>query len=158
MIVHNLPPPRAKGLAGRQHDNLPSSFLIGAPFASILGFATLIPLLQPNRQRWHAKNGSSSRNMHMLRTCSRTFWHPICVLGRCLATKFLRRKSVGSLLRVRCWLGPPPPPRLLLVFLSFPSFLSLSFPPPREREREREQRKRISHKKTFGKEDKKKLR
>ena len=31
---------------------------------------------------------------------------PICILSRCLLTKFLRRSSVGSLLRVRrCWLG-----------------------------------------------------
>ncbi len=29
----------------------------------------------------------------------------ICVLSRCLLTKFLHRSSVGSLLRVRCWLG-----------------------------------------------------
>ncbi len=40
-----------------------------------------------------------------------------------LTTKFLRRSSVGSLLRVRCWLGrfvagllftPPPPPHDIL--------------------------------------------
>ncbi len=30
---------------------------------------------------------------------------PICMLRRCLLTKFLVRSSVGSLLRVRCWLG-----------------------------------------------------
>ena len=30
---------------------------------------------------------------------------PICTLSRCLLTKFLHRSSVGSLLRVRCWLG-----------------------------------------------------
>ncbi len=30
---------------------------------------------------------------------------PICVLIRCLLAKFLHRSSVGSLLRVRCWLG-----------------------------------------------------
>ncbi len=29
----------------------------------------------------------------------------ICKLSRCLVTKFLHRSSVGSLLRVRCWLG-----------------------------------------------------
>ncbi len=34
---------------------------------------------------------------------------PICMLSRCLLTKFLHRSSVGSLLRVRCccWLGSP---------------------------------------------------
>ncbi len=30
---------------------------------------------------------------------------PICMLSRCLLTKYLHRSSVGSLLRVRCWLG-----------------------------------------------------
>ncbi len=37
-----------------------------------------------------------------------TFLHvstPIHILSRCLLTKFLHRSSVGSLLRVRCWLG-----------------------------------------------------
>ncbi len=29
----------------------------------------------------------------------------ICMLSRCLVTDFLHRSSVGSLLRVRCWLG-----------------------------------------------------
>ncbi len=29
----------------------------------------------------------------------------ICMLSRCLVTKFLHLSSVGSLLRVRCWLG-----------------------------------------------------
>ncbi len=30
---------------------------------------------------------------------------PICMLGRCLSTKFLHRSSGGSLSGVRCWLG-----------------------------------------------------
>ena len=30
---------------------------------------------------------------------------PICMLSRCLLTKFLHRSSVGNLSRVRCWLG-----------------------------------------------------
>ena len=30
----------------------------------------------------------------------------ICMLSRCLLTKFLHWNSVRSLLRVRCWLGP----------------------------------------------------
>ncbi len=30
---------------------------------------------------------------------------PICMLSWCLLTKFLRRNSVESLLKVRCWLG-----------------------------------------------------
>ena len=32
-------------------------------------------------------------------------WRPICVLTRCLSTKFLHRSSGGSLIRVHCWLG-----------------------------------------------------
>ncbi len=38
--------------------------------------------------------------------CMRVFARlaPICVLSRCLVTKFLHRSSLGSLLRVRCWL------------------------------------------------------
>ena len=48
----------------------------------------------PNHQRWpakwkHARFGTLQ----------------ICMLSRCLATKFLRQSSVGSLLRVSCWLG-----------------------------------------------------
>ncbi len=34
---------------------------------------------------------------------------PICLLSRRLLTNFLHRSSGGSLLRVRCWLGLPPP-------------------------------------------------
>ena len=30
---------------------------------------------------------------------------PICMLSRCLLATFLHRSSVGSLLRVHCWLG-----------------------------------------------------
>ena len=32
-------------------------------------------------------------------------WHRFACVSRCLLTKFLRRNSVGRLLRVRCWLG-----------------------------------------------------
>ncbi len=32
-------------------------------------------------------------------------WRSICMLTRCLSTKFLHKSLVGSLLRVRCWLG-----------------------------------------------------
>ena len=34
-----------------------------------------------------------------------TFWRPTCMLSRWSLTKFLRRSSGGSLLRVRCWVG-----------------------------------------------------
>ncbi len=37
-----------------------------------------------------------------------TFQASTCVPSRCLLAKFLRRSSVGSLLRVRCWLGEGP--------------------------------------------------
>ncbi len=53
---------------------------------------------------------------------------PICMLSRCFLTKFLHRCSVGSLLRVRCWLGTR--------FLSFLSH-SLSWGPPRKTAREK---------------------
>ncbi len=41
--------------------------------------------------------------------CIHVFAHsgPTCMLGRCLFAKFLHRSSVGSFLRVRCWLGVP---------------------------------------------------
>ncbi len=45
---------------------------------------------------------------------------PICLLSRCLLTKFLHRSSGGSLLRVRCWLGS-------CLFFFSPSLLRLHF-------------------------------
>ncbi len=50
------------------------------------------------------QNGSSDG----IRTrCTHIFARlaPIHVVSRCFLTKFLRRSSVGSSLRVRCWLG-----------------------------------------------------
>ncbi len=50
------------------------------------------------------QNGSSVRiYTHCMHVFARLA--PICKLNRCLLTKFLRRSSVGSLLRVLCWLG-----------------------------------------------------
>ena len=46
-----------------------------------------------------------SQNTYTLRTLFCTFWRRFAMLGRCSLTKFLHRSSVGSLLRVRCWLG-----------------------------------------------------
>ncbi len=51
------------------------------------------------------QNGSS---VGTCKRCMRVFarFAPICMLSRCLLTKFLHRSSVGSLLRVSCcWLG-----------------------------------------------------
>ena len=50
------------------------------------------------------QNGSS---FGIYTHCTYVFAHlvPICMLSRCLLTKFLRRSSVGSSLRARCWLG-----------------------------------------------------
>ena len=51
------------------------------------------------------KNGSS---VGIRKRCMHVFlpiWRPICLLGRCLAKKFLHRSSGESLLRVHCWLG-----------------------------------------------------
>ncbi len=61
----------------------------------------------PNQQRRHAKNGSSvgthTRCVHVF--C--TFGADLYMLSRCLLTKktLLHPSSVGSLSRVRCWLG-----------------------------------------------------
>ena len=50
------------------------------------------------------QNGSSVETCtHCMHVFARLM--PICMLSRRLETKFLRRTSVGSLLRVRCWLG-----------------------------------------------------
>ncbi len=50
------------------------------------------------------QNGSSVR---IYKRCIHVFARlaPICMLSRCLLTKFLHRSSVGRLSRVRCWLG-----------------------------------------------------
>ncbi len=51
------------------------------------------------------QNGSSVGILHT--HCTHIFAHlvPICMLSRSLLTEVLHRNSVGSLLRVRCWLG-----------------------------------------------------
>ncbi len=54
--------------------------------------------------RWYAKL-ELSRNMYTLHTRFMHIWHPICMLSRWLVTRFLHRSSVGSLLKVHCWLG-----------------------------------------------------
>ena len=54
----------------------------------------------PNHQRWKL-----SWNIHTLHTRFFSRLAPIFMLSRCLLTKFLHRSAVGSLLRVRCWLG-----------------------------------------------------
>ncbi len=50
------------------------------------------------------QNGSS---VGICTRCVQVFAHLVqtCMLSRCLLTKFLHRSSVGSLLRVCCWLG-----------------------------------------------------
>ncbi len=58
-----------------------------------------------NRLPWLGmQNGSSvricTRCMHFFARLAQ-----ICMLNRCLLTKFLHRNSVGSLLRARCWLS-----------------------------------------------------
>ncbi len=52
------------------------------------------------------QNGSSV-GIHVQITCTifARFVQSTCMLSRCLLTKFLHRSSVGSVLRVRCWLG-----------------------------------------------------
>ena len=74
----------------------------------------LFPTTNGGTQKWRL-----SRNVRTSHTCFGHVWRPVCVLSRCLSTSFLRRRSVGSLLRVRCWLGPPsPPPKKILITLA----------------------------------------
>ncbi len=60
----------------------------------------------PLHQRWYAK-WKLSWNMYYTFIHAFALLVPICMLSRCLLTSFLHRSSVGSLLRVRCWLGRP---------------------------------------------------
>ena len=48
---------------------------------------------------------AQSEYSHVARTFLATFWAPTRMLRRRLVPKLLRRSSVGSLLRVRRWLG-----------------------------------------------------
>ncbi len=59
----------------------------------------------PNQQRVASKVEAQSEHVHVAPTSLGTFWRQIRLLSRWLSTKFLRRSSGGSLLRVRCWLG-----------------------------------------------------
>ena len=64
----------------------------------------MVVVALPNHQPWHVK-WKPSRNMYTLLA---HFLHVpalICMLSRCLSAKSLHRSSVGSLSRVRCWLG-----------------------------------------------------
>ena len=85
------------------------------------------------------QNGSSVKTCT---NCTHVFARlaPICMLGWCLFTKFLHWTSVGSLLRVRCWLGitpllprnsnPCPCVTLHFLLASSPNLLlPLSYPP-----------------------------
>ncbi len=58
----------------------------------------------PNHQGWHAKAEAQLEYVHDASTSFARLM-PICKLSRCLSTTFLHRSSVGSLLRVPCWLG-----------------------------------------------------
>ena len=50
---------------------------------------------------------------------------PICMLSGCLLTKVLQQKSVGSSLRLGCWLGPPvfPPQKRLTYWAAAAAFV-----------------------------------
>ena len=58
------------------------------------------PTANSDMQKWKL-----SRNMYTSHARFLLVLAPICKRSRCLLTKFLHRISVGSLLRVRCWLG-----------------------------------------------------
>ncbi len=51
------------------------------------------------------QNGSSVRIRTHCKHVFFAFLAPICMLSQCSLAKFLHRSSVGSLLRVHCWLG-----------------------------------------------------
>ncbi len=68
-------------------------------------YSTII-LLNTHSQPTTVACKMEAQSEHVHVAC--TFLHvcaPICVLSRCVLTKFLRRSSGRSLLRVRCWLG-----------------------------------------------------
>ena len=81
--------------------------LLPLPSQIVLGkyrtFRHLVAYYVPNHQWWHAK-WKLSQNAYILHTRFCIFGTN-SVLSRCLLTKFLYRSSVGSLLRVHCWLG-----------------------------------------------------
>ena len=86
----------------------------------------------PDHQRWDAKMEAQPECVHIAYTFSHV-WHQFACLSRCLLTRFPHRSSVGSLTRVRCWLGvcyfwsfPPPPPDFFLFLHPSPS------PPPQQ--------------------------
>ncbi len=58
----------------------------------------------PNHQQWYAR-WKLSRNMYTLRTRFCTLGADLHAQRVLIDKKFLRRSSVGRLLRVRCWLG-----------------------------------------------------
>ncbi len=58
----------------------------------------------PNQHRRYAKMEAQSEHVHVAFTFLHV-WAPICKLSRRLFAKFPHRSSLGSLLRVHCWLG-----------------------------------------------------
>ena len=58
----------------------------------------------PNQQLWHAY-WKLGRNTHTLRTRFSHVWHRFACSDGAYQQKFLRRTSLGSLSRVRCWSG-----------------------------------------------------
>ena len=71
------------------------SFLLGTPSPIYLG---------PNHQRWYVK-WKLRQHMCMLHTRFCMFRADFACSVGAYRQKFLRRSSVGSLSRVRCWLG-----------------------------------------------------
>ena len=63
------------------------------------------PLREGKRERERRRSPTSNGGMQRLSWNICTFLALFCTLSRCLLTKLLHRSSVGSLLRVRCWLG-----------------------------------------------------
>ena len=59
----------------------------------------------PDHQWWYGKWKLSWNTYYTLHVHVVAPLAQICMLSRCLVTKFQHRSSAGSLLRVRCWLG-----------------------------------------------------
>ncbi len=111
------PPPRGK-FAFRRREREKGNFLFKPPKGGREGLCllaqTLIGILR-KKKKWKMEGETQPAMVVRKMEAQSEYVHvactffarlaSICMLSRCLLTKFLRRSSVRSLLRVRCWLG-----------------------------------------------------
>ena len=88
--------------------------------------AFILPTPQPPTVA--CKMEAQSEYVHVAYTAFARF-APICMLGRCLLTKFLPRSSEGSLLVVHCRLGPKFRPLKLSLFVAKETTTAALSPP-----------------------------